>query len=45
MKRQILFSTVCLMTIVTQAQNKTTAENDSVAWDRMATSSTLTIMS
>ena len=35
MKRLILFSMVCLMTTITQAQNKTTAENDSVAWDRM----------
>jgi len=35
MKRLILFSMVCLMTTVTQAQNETTAENDSVAWDKM----------
>ena len=26
---------VCLMTTITQAQNETTAENDSVAWDKM----------
>lgn len=26
---------VCLMTTVIQAQNETTAENDSVAWDKM----------
>ena len=35
MKRLILFSMVCLMTTITQAQNETTAENDSVAWDKM----------
>ena len=35
MKRLILFSMVCLMTTVIQAQNETTAENDFVAWDKM----------
>jgi outer membrane receptor protein involved in Fe transport len=35
MKRLILISMVCLMTIVTQAQNEVTAGNDSVAWDKM----------
>ena len=35
MKRLILFSMVCLMTTITQAQSETTAGNDSVAWDKM----------
>ena len=35
MKRLILFSMVCLMATITQAQNGTTVENDSVAWDKM----------
>ncbi len=35
MKRLILFSMVCLMATLTQAQNEASVGNDSVAWEKM----------